>query len=245
MIDKGYYEFKELLKYNNIVHLITKKPYDINPITNNNLIDEYNKIKRELGVDYIIKKPTQNHTSNVCIVTKDNINNEFLNVDGLITDLKGVLLVTSIADCQSILLFDKEKNIIGNIHSGWKGTLNKIIENAIRLMIKEYNSNPKDIVACISPSIMDCCFEVDEDVVTMFKNSFSNMDKYIKKGNNSKYNIDTVSLNKDLLISLGLDEDNIIVSNICTKCNHEKFHSYRYDHDMSGRNASVIGICKE
>ena len=111
-------------------------------------------------------------------------------------------------------------------------------------MQDNFNCNPKNIEAYICPSILKCCFEVDEDVVSMFKNNFDDIDEYIFKGeikdNKQKYYIDTVSINVKEMEKLGLLKENIYCSNICTKCHADKYHSYRNDHDQSGRNIALI-----
>ena len=193
-----------------------------------------------------IIKPIQTHTNIVKVVDKNNINDTFQDVDGLITNLKDVALVVSVADCQGILLYDKKNKVIGNIHSGWKGTLNRIIENAINLMIDEFDSNTSDIEAFIAPSILKCCFEVDEDLVLNFKEQFKDIiiDDLITLGeikeNKQKYYIDTININKRVMLKLGLKEENIVLSNICTKCHSDKIHSYRKEKDESGRNITLI-----
>ena len=183
MIEKdNYIQFEKLLEYNDILHLSTKRPFDFSKnIKEEDINKQYQELRNILNYDFIVKKPNQTHTNVVQIVKEDNINDKFLNTDGLITNLKGVALSISTADCQGIILYDPIKKVIGCVHSGWKGTLNKIIVNAINLMINNFNYNPSDIVACITPSILKCCFEVDYDVVEMFKNNFNNINAFILK----------------------------------------------------------------
>ena len=233
------------LNEQNIINCFTLKPYNFKDYQISSTKDEqFDKIFNELNVNIkTIKKPNQTHTNVVKVLDKNNINDQFLNTDGLITNLKNIALVTTLADCQGILLYDSKKEVIGNIHSGWKGTLNKIVENAVKLMIDTYNSNPEDIEAFITPSILKCCFEVDKDVVDMFKENFNNIDDLITigdiKDNKQKYYIDTVSINKRVLMNLGLKEENIITPTLCSKCN-TNIHSYRRDGNNSGRNIALI-----
>ena len=56
----------------------------------------------------------------------------------------------------------------------------------------------------------------------------------------NKYYIDTVYLNKQMLINCGISEQNIIDSNICTVCNNEVLHSYRIEKEKSGRSTAII-----
>lgn len=250
-VNNKYFTFEKLNNFENLIHFFTKKPFNFNEniINKEDILNNYKIIEKDFDCDFIkIKKSIQSHTNNIKIVTKNNLDEDFYNIDGMITDLTNIALVTYTADCQAILLFDPNKNIIANIHSGWKGTLNKIIENAIVIMKNEFGCNAKDIISCICPSILDCCFEVDEDVILMFKNNFNNYYKYIstgKKINNKQKNfIDIVSINVDIMKKLGVKEENIICSNICTKCNSNIFHSYRSDKDKSGRNIAFIGLKK-
>ena len=158
---------------------------------------------KELSKKYKIIKGNQTHSTNVKVITKDNINEVFENVDGLITNLKNIYLLTVVADCQGILLFDKKNKVIGNIHSGWRGTLNRIIKNAVNIMINEFNSNVENIKVYFSPCIHKCCFEVSSDVKEMFEKEFSDLEieNYITKGNKEdKYYIDTLKLKKDLTL---------------------------------------------
>ncbi len=215
---------------------------------NNCIKSQYNDLKNILGINLTtskIIKPVQKHTINVQIVDETNINNYFDNIDGLITNLKNVALATSLADCQGILIYDPNKRVIGNVHSGWRGTLKRIVINAIHLMEEKFNSNPADIEIYICPSILKCCFEVDEDVEILFRNEFNdiNIDEFIETRNktkNQKFYIDTVGINRAILMKEGVKAENIITSNICTKCNSDKIHSYRADGKNAGRNLSII-----
>lgn len=232
-----YYKFDNL----NIRHGFFYKPYSFNK----NLDEvEFNKnvdlVKSEFELDSIIEV-VQKHTNIIKKVTKDNMFDETV-ADGMITNLKNVGLMIKVADCQAILLYDDKNKVIANVHSGWRGTLNKIVGNAINIMINDYNCSPKNIKAFICPSVMQDHFEVDSDVYLLFKNEFNNIDKYtIYEKNINKYYIDTVNLNKDYLISLGLMENNIVLSNLCTMCD-DRFHSYRREKDSSGRNAAIISL---
>ena len=245
--ENNYIQFKNL-NNNDVTNIYTKKPFNFNgnKIEKHILESQYKEIQKILNynINKIIK-PNQTHTNIVKKVDSTNLNDNFENVDGLITNLKGIALVTSLADCQGILLYDKNKKVIGNIHSGWKGTLNRIICNAIELMVNEYYCNVKDIEVYICPSILKCCFEVDEDVKEDFISNFKdiNIEKFIYKGNiknkKQKYFIDTVSLNIEVLNKVGILSKNIYNSNICTKCNNKKFNSHRADKE-DGRNIALI-----
>lgn len=214
----------------NIKNAFLGKSFDFG-VTNLNRIKE---ISNFLKVDENkIFYSVQNHTNKVEVVREnDKVNDEkFINNDGLITNIKDNVLFTYVADCQGILLYDPIKKVIGNIHSGWKGTANKIVINGISKMISEFDSNKKDILCFISPSIHACHFEIEDDVLNYFRRRM-NVDNFIVEKKNikgkNKYYLDLISLNKEILLDYGIKKENIYVMDECTVCN-SNYHSYRRD----------------
>ena len=247
-----YIQFKRLLEYKELVHCFTLKPLDFGDNSNYEqkkdiVTKNYKLICNELGIDYSnIIRPYQTHTNNVEEVkTKTGIFiEEYKNIDGLITNKTKKALSLTFADCTPIYLYDPIKKAIGNIHSGWQGTVKQIAKSAINKMVQTYNSNPKDIICAICPTIRKCHFEVEDDVKNLFVNQFSNIQDIVTLGNvkdgKQKYYIDTVKINKTILMEMGLKEENIIDSNICTVCNYNLMHSYRKEGKEAGRNTSII-----
>ena len=126
--------------------------------------------------------PMQNHTDNVVSVYRNTLYSELKNVDGVLTNRQNLILSTTNADCILYLLYDPKKKVIGNIHSGWRGSYQRIIEKAIDKMVNDFGCETKDIIICICPSIRKCCFEVDEDIRDMFYERFcflDNINKFI------------------------------------------------------------------
>lgn len=241
-----YIQFRKLLEYKNITHCYTlKSDGKLNFRSENNatMLKSYENISRELGFTNIIK-PKQTHSDNITIIENNERNlNE---IDGLITNEKNVTLGTTSADCISLLFYDPNKNVIANVHSGWRETEKGIAKKTVQELIEKFNCQPKDIICCICPSIRKCHFEVDEDVKEIFYNKYGDLpeinDIISENTAKHKYYIDTVLINKCLLRQIGLRKENIIDSNICTVCNSNLFHSYRVDKENSGRNMAIIEI---
>lgn len=248
-----YIQFKRLLEYEDILtHCFTLKPLDFGDNSNyeekKDIINKnYKTICNELNMDYRnIVRPYQTHTNNVKELGEDVgiFLKENTDVDGLITNKRNMVLSLTYADCTPIYLFDPVKKAIGNIHSGWQGTVKKIAKKSIEKMIETYNSNPKDIICIIGPTIRSCHFEVEDDVKDMFLKEFGNIENIITKGeikqNKQKYYIDTVRINKNMLIQMGIKEENIVDSGICSVCNYDLIHSYRKIGKNAGRNTALI-----
>lgn len=235
--------FEVLNKYG-IKNSFISMPMDLGP-NNSNRKKEISEIlnTRENKIFF----SNQCHSANVEVVREnDSVDMEkFQNNDGLITNIKGITLLTYVADCQGIFLYDPIKKVIGNIHSGWKGVSSKIVINAIDKMISEFNSNKKDILCFFNPSIHACCFEIEEDVLNIFKHKLGSIvEKYIvnikEKNNVKKYYLDLIGLNKEILIDYGILEKNIYVMDECTCCTND-YHSYRRN-KTTKRNGCVIAL---
>lgn len=206
---------------NNIECYYTYKGYTLENLIKDLNIDNY----------YILK---QIHSNKVFDITNIPKNYEG---DGLITNKSNIALVTKSKDCNSIFIIDTKNKILGNIHSGWKGTLKSIITIAINQMKEKYNSVSKDIKIVFNPSIRECCLEVDNDVYDLFIKKYKDKSYYQKVGN--KYLINLVKIIKDDAKKLGIKEENIIDNNICTLCNRKLFNSHR-NNDIELNYALII-----
>ena len=244
-----YIQFKRLLQYQDkIVHAYTlglDKNY-----RRSQAQDNYLQLCQAIGADYNkLVYTNQLHTDRVESFeeVKDFAEDE-LGVDGLCTKTKGISIATVNADCILLLFYDPVKSVIGNVHSGWKGTLQRISIKTVEKMIKEYGCEPKDIICCINPSIRKCHFEVAADVKELYEKEFKDIvcsnDIIEETVLSKKWTIDTVLINKILLKKAGLLEENIIDSNLCSVCNKEQIHSYRVEKEGYGVETAIIGLKK-
>ena len=147
-------------------------------------------------------------------------------VDGLITNLKDVCLCVLSADCAGILLFDPNKAVIAAIHAGWRGTVKKIVPNAIDMMQQGFGCRAEDIVAVIGPCIGVGAYEVGDEVAAKFVEVFGE-DKAVVNRDYAKAHVDIAAANRRLLLESGLVPANIMVSGVCTFENNNQFYSAR------------------
>lgn len=250
-----YIQFKKLLEYKNVKHCFTLKPLDF--ASNETYEEKKEEVEKNFDIlskefEFDVKnicRPKQTHTDRVERVEDGDegiYNSKFDNVDGFVTDKKNKVLMLGFADCTPLLFYDPIKNVIANTHSGWKGTLQTIGLRTVEKMKKEYDCKPEDIICCIGPHIRKCHFEVEKDVKDLFYNKFKDLegiDEIIRhnEGNN-KYYIDTAKINKQTLLNVGLKEENIIDSNICTVCDSDICHSFRAEKELSGRAVTIIEL---
>lgn len=156
-----------------------------------------------------------------------------LEADAVVTNIIGKFLVIQVADCQSILIFDPVQHVAANVHSGWRGSINNIIGHTITAMEKSFGCRARDMIAGIGPSLGPCCAE------------FVNYEKEIPKAfwqyKDHVNHFDFWSLSRDQLCETGILSENIESSRLCTKCNPNRFFSFRGE-GTTGRFAAAIGL---
>jgi uncharacterized protein, YfiH family len=164
--------------------------------------------------------------------------------DGYITNQPDVVLVTFHADCVPLFFVDTVKKVIGLSHSGWKGTVRKMVKATVKEMQTVFGCNPKDIVAAIGPSIGECCFQVDKPVVDEFLTEMEFASKYIRNDQNAegKFKIDLWGINRELMIEAGILAKNIEVTEYCTMCHEDLFYSHRKMGEERGSLAAFLSL---
>lgn len=170
---------------------------------------------------------------------KDGISN----CDGVYTSEKGIMLSLCFADCVPLFFVAPKKSMIGLAHAGWKGTVSNIGGKMVEKWMNEEGIQPSEIMAAIGPSIEDCCYIVDDRVISAINQDI--LKKYplpYNKISEGQYRLDLKQLNKILLINSGLKEENIFTSQQCTSCEKDLFFSHRRDDGKTGRMLSFIGM---
>jgi YfiH family protein len=135
-------------------------------------------------------------------------------VDALMTNLRGLCIGVSTADCIPVLLYDKQTGAISAIHAGWRGTVKRIVMKAIEAMKEEYGTQPQHLVAQIGPGIHLDSFEVGDEVYDAFAQAGFDMPTISR--HERKWHIDLPLCNRQQLIATGLYPQNIKVSSVCT-----------------------------
>jgi len=154
-------------------------------------------------------------------------------VDALMTDVTGVCIGVSTADCIPVLLFDQVHHAVCAIHAGWRGTVKRIVEKAVASMTALYGSRPADIVAQIGPGIHVESFEVGDEVYEAFANEGFTMETISRKM--EKWHIDLPECNRQQLLASGIPQHQISVSEVCTFQQYNTYFSARRLGINSGR----------
>jgi YfiH family protein len=153
--------------------------------------------------------------------------------DALWSDELRVALAVKVADCLPVSLIDPRRHVIANIHSGWRGAVQRITPSTLDAVMHATTFDPAASLAYLGPSIRACCFEVGEEVASQFD------ERYIDRSR-TKPHVDLVAQTMDILRSRGFADERIYDSEICTRCEGSVFHSYRRDPGSGGRNLVVV-----
>ena len=157
--------------------------------------------------------------------------------DALITDVPGIFITVTVADCTPILVLDPVRPAVAAIHAGWRGTVLGILKKTILCMREAFGTNPQDCRAFIGPCIDACSYEVDADVAQHFRAPYAQWSSELQK-----YLLDLKSVNQAQLLEVGLLEEHIEISPYSTVLNNDLFFSYRKENGVTGRMLNGIGL---
>jgi len=257
-------QYSDKVKYYVTTRLggVSKFPYESLNISFKNLDERENSHK---NLDIVCSKLGftrdavigiyEEHTDKILVITDENKEEYLFDkhhthvYDAVITNLKNIPLAITIADCNAIVMYDTKNNVIANIHSGWKGTIQKIYLKTLEVMKKEFNSNLEDIICVYSPTIQKCCWKTkDKELAYGFQKYWKDIpvNEFVYTDDEGWHHVDfTYAITKDL-INVGIKIENIINEKICTCCNVDTFFSYRKKTELNepsyGTQVSIIEL---
>ena len=225
------------------------------------VLENYKRISNVLGVpleNMVTSKQT--HTTNIRLVTAEDKGKgvirpvDYDDVDGLITQEKGIMLVTAYADCVPLYFVDPVNQAIGLAHSGWRGTVREMGACMVRAMGEQIGSRPENLVAAIGPSICQDCYEVSEDVAEEFVDLLAGTEELLQEIHESgcyddgrgfrqvvekgkgpgKYQLDLWLANLLILRKAGIPLKQIAVTDLCTCHNPDYLFSHRASQGKRG-----------
>ena len=200
------------------------------------VMENYRRMAEALEVDvHGMVLSWQTHTTNVRMVGEADKGKgifrerDYIDVDGLITNVSGLTLVTFYADCVPLYILDPVHRAIGLSHSGWRGTVNRMGKVTLEAMSREYGTRPEDVIACIGHSICQDCCEVGPEVVQEFADRFgpSRERELFYRTKEDKYQLNLWRANEIVFEEAGVAKERIHTTDICTRCNPDLLFSHR------------------
>ena len=176
----------------------------------------------------------------VCAEAPRPLEVEHQKADVILTNKVGITLVMRFADCVPIFLFDPIKRVIGIVHAGWQGTVEKVAAAAVEAMTEHYESNPQDVLAGIGPSIGVDHYEVGPDVVSAARRAFAEKANDSLVLDNGRAHFDLWKANQIVLQESGVNA--IEVAGVCTACQTDDWYSHRAENGHTGRFGALLAL---
>ena len=194
----------------------------------------------------------QTHTTNVRVVTETDAGKglmkpmDYQDVDGLITNVPGLVLSTFFADCTPLYFVDPVHKAIGMSHSGWRGTVGRMGKVTLDAMAEAYGTKPEDVLCAIGPSICQDCYEVSEDVIKKFRENYDEnlWPEIFYQKENGKYQLNLWKANESVFLESGILPEHIAVTNVCTHCNPDILFSHRTTGNERGTLSAFLALKK-
>ena len=178
--------------------------------------------------------------------------------DALVTRRSGLLLAVQVADCLPLLIADQAKRVLAAVHAGWRGLLAGVVPRTLEAMQSRYDSDPRDCLAVIGPSIGPCCYEVGQEVARSFEQAFPGRPRLWRKLQppgwarssgtgpsdappGARRMLDLRAACRRQLEFAGLPAGSVFSHPPCTACHRDVFHSYRAEGGSAGRMLAAIG----
>jgi polyphenol oxidase len=205
-----------------------------------NVIENRNRIMEVLNLpkDNIFDV-WQVHSTKVVVTENPRLHDQnYIQADAILCNTPGVSLLMRFADCVPILLFDPVHHVIGIVHAGWIGSLQKIAKRTIKRMEEVFGTHPQTVIAGIGPSISVEQYPVGTEVIKQTKKSFPLDWEKLLITKASKDYLDLWKTNELVLQESGVI--NIEHSLICTASNIGAWFSHRGERGITGRFGIVI-----
>ncbi len=158
----------------------------------------------------------------------------------MITKERKLAVGVKVADCAGIILVDPVKKVVAAVHAGWRGTYKKIVMLVVNKLKNKYITKPQDIIACISPAIGPCHYEIGKELYGKMAKDKAFKAAFIIKKN--RIYLDLWKANINLLLSAGLKRRNIYANRICVYDSKKLFFSFRRDGKITGRMLQLVMI---
>lgn len=179
----------------------------------------------------------QTHGAGIGVI-ENSIKHHIPSVDGLLTQKTDVVIGVVTADCVPVLLYDPKKNTVAAIHAGYKGVLAGIVARIVEEFVNQ-DSDTKNILVGIGPSIGPCCYDVSKERISLFTKILPPNSVYEKR--DEKYFLKLQEIITQLLQKEGVKKHHIEIIDLCTKDHLDTFFSYRGEgKETYGEFVSVI-----
>lgn len=190
------------------------------------------------GTPHRYARPHQTHGDRTILISEDffrlpaNIQEMIMEgKDAVMTQIQGLVLGVSTADCIPIILYDAEHHAAAAVHAGWRGTQQRIVLKTIEEMRQTFGTSPALLRCVIGPGISMDSFEVGDEVYKAFVDvalpMTDNVARRYPAHDGERWHLDLKEINRQQLLSAGIPADSIEVSSVDTFTDEHYFSARR------------------
>ena len=206
----------------------------------------YENRRRFLGAfdgEFKLAMVWQVHGSDIKVVRgMDDIGDSEENADAVISNIPGVLAGAKTADCVPVLIGDPRTGSFAAVHAGWRGTVRSIVSKTVERLKAEFGSEASDMIAAVGPAACGRNYEIGQDVIDEFADSFADSEKYFEPTRPGHALVDLHAANRDQLIASGISEGRIFTAPYCTMERLDLFFSYRKEKKTNGKTGRLLSV---
>jgi YfiH family protein len=166
--------------------------------------------------------------------------------DALVAAEPGPVLMTLHADCQPVLFVDPARNqhgpVVAVAHAGWRGTIADVVGHTLQVMTAAFGSQPGDVHVCLGPAIGACCYTVGDEVVGAWQEAAGADAAMALRCEDGEVRFSLAAANALLLTRAGIRPEHMHVSDVCTRCDGDRWFSHRGQGPATGRFGAMIAI---
>ena len=206
----------------------------------------YENRRRFLGAfdgEFKLAMVWQVHGSDIKVVRgMDDIGDSEENADAVISNIPGVLAGAKTADCVPVLIGDPRTGSFAAVHAGWRGTVRSIVSKTVERLKAEFGSEASDMIAAVGPAACGRNYEIGQDVIDEFADSFADSEKYFEPTRPGHALVELHAANRDQLIASGISEGRIFTAPYCTMERLDLFFSYRKEKKTNGKTGRLLSV---
>jgi len=166
--------------------------------------------------------------------------------DALATEQAGPVLMTLHADCQPIFFVDpgtrRRGPRVAVAHAGWRGTVADVAGVTLAAMHASFGTRVEDVRVSLGPAIGACCYSVGDDVARAWRNRAGADAPAALDSTAGQSRFSLTSANTILLARAGVRSEHVEASEVCTRCDGDRWFSHRGQGPLTGRFGAMIAI---
>lgn len=215
-----------------------------NEDTAENIYENRRRFLRALDGDMKLAMVWQVHGDRVKTIDSiEDIGDSEEHADAVASNIAGILAGAKTADCVPVLIGDPSSGAFAAVHAGWRGTVQSIAVKTVRELVRKYGANPQKMIAAIGPAALCGNYEVGQDVMDDFQDSFGDeSEKYFTLTREAHALVDLHTANRDQLLSCGIIASNIYLAPFCTMERTDLFFSYRREKQTNGKTGRLLSV---